>query len=293
MTVILNAGSGLGDKGAAQRRALEILKSGGGNPRVIELPEGGDAADLAQQALERGERLVAAGGGDGTVSAVAGVLARSEAVLGVLPFGTLNHFARDAGIPPDPEAAARVLLEGKVARVDVGQVNGRIFVNNSSLGLYAKIVRERVAEQRRGRGKWSAFAHASLSVLGRLPLLSVRLDADGRQISVVTPFVFIGNNEYEVQGFDLGARERLDNGCLWLYVAPHRAARCDLLRFAVRALAGRLRQERDFQPRRVRDVWVETRRSAALVALDGEIEPMRSPLHYRVLPGALRVMVPA
>ena len=148
----------------------------------------------ARRALADGAEAVVAGGGDGTINAVASVLAGSGVAFGVLPLGTLNHFAKDLGIPLALDEAVRNVAEGKPMQVDVGQVNERIFLNNSSLGLYPDIVRDREKQQRRlGRGKWPAAAWATIAALRRYPFLSVRLTIDGAQHARSTPFVFIGS----------------------------------------------------------------------------------------------------
>ncbi len=107
-------------------------------------------------------------------------------------------------------------------RVDVAEVNGRIFLNNSSLGIYPRMVRERDEEQRRGRNKWLAFLDASISVLENYLPLHVRLRANGKNFSRTTPFVFIGNNKYEMEGLHIRGRRRLDAGELCLYVSNRR-----------------------------------------------------------------------
>src|SRR5437868_4290332 len=141
-----------------------------------------------------------------------------------------------------------------------------------------------------GDGTVGAVASA-LSVLRRYPFMSVRLNADGQEIARKTPFVLVGNNEYRMETLQIGARECLDAGCLSLYVA-HNTGRLGLLVFAVRALFGRLRQSKDFDALRAQEIWVETRRPKRLpVATDGEVNVMTTPLHYRILPGALRVIV--
>jgi diacylglycerol kinase family enzyme len=249
--------------------------------------------EFARRALSDGARAVVAGGGDGTISSVAAMLVGTGRPLGVLPLGTLNHFAKDLRIPLSLEEAARNVCEGREVAVDVGEVNGRIFVNNSSLGLYPRIVHRREKlQEREGSGKWAAFVRASLAVLRRYPFLYVRLDADGQRIVRKTPFVFVGNNEYQMESLEMGGRACLDAGCLSLYVA-HRTGRLGLLRLALSALFGRLRQAHDFDALNAQEIWVETRRPKRLpVATDGEVNVMTTPLHYRVRPGALKVIVP-
>jgi diacylglycerol kinase family enzyme len=190
--------------------------------------------------------------------------------------------------------AARTIIAGHAVNIDVGEVNERIFVNNSSLGLYPSIVRQREKVQRLGHGKWPAFLWATLMVLRRYPFLNVRLFVDGADFATRTPFIFVGNNVYEMESFNIGRRARLDAGVLSLYVT-HRTSRLGLLKLALRALFKRLRQAEDFIALITTEVHVETRhrrRRPIRVATDGEVTLMTSPLHYRVRPGALRVLVP-
>jgi diacylglycerol kinase family enzyme len=246
----------------------------------------------ARKAVGDGVRIVVAGGGDGTINAVASAVAGSATALGVLPLGTLNHFAKDLGVPLERDEAVRNVAEGKQLRVDVGEVNGRIFLNNSSLGLYPDIVREREKQQRRlGRGKWPAAAWATIAALRRYPFLKVRLTAGAMQVARSTPFVFIGNNEYSMEGLSIGGRASLCDGKLSLYVAQ-RPGRLGLLRFAWRALFGRLAQERDFDIMLSDKFEIGTRHRHLRVATDGEVNIMATPLHYRIRPGALTVLVP-
>lgn len=291
--VIINATAGTSQASDAERAVSDAFASCDVDAHVTVAHDGAEIIRLAHHALSNGARAVVAGGGDGTVSAVASQLVGTRLALGVLPLGTLNHFAKDLGVPLDMKEAARNVCEGREVSVDVAEVNGQVFINNSGLGLYPRIVRRREKLQARaGSGKWLAFFQAALSVLRRYPFLHVRLSVDGQDIIRKTPFVMVGNNEYLMESFQMGARARLDAGCLSLYVA-HRTGRMGLLWLAVRALFGRVRQAKDFDALSAQEIWVETRRPKRLpVATDGEVNVMTTPLHYRVLPGALRVIVP-
>jgi diacylglycerol kinase family enzyme len=292
--VIINAAAGGGSEDDERARAVgEAFAACGVGANVQVARNGEDVERFVQRALSNGARAVVAGGGDGTVGAVAGALAGTGKPLGVLPLGTLNHFAKDLRIPLTLAEAARSVCEGQTVSVDVGEVNGRVFVNNSSLGLYPRIVRRRERlQEREGSGKWSAFLRASLAVLRRYPFMNVRLEADGTEIARATPFVFVGNNEYQVENLQLGARSCLDAGRLSLYVA-HRTGRLGLLRLALSALLGRLREAHDFDALCAREIWVETRRPKRIpVATDGEVTVLTTPLRYRIRPGALKVIVP-
>ncbi|MCA1566247.1 MAG: diacylglycerol kinase family lipid kinase [Acidobacteria bacterium] len=292
--IILNASAGSGDQEAARETLTEIFKTEGHWDAHVSLARSGaEIVELARQAAsDDGVQIVVAGGGDGTVNAVASELVGTDKTLGVLPLGTLNHFAKDLSIPLDLEGAARNIVEGETVRVDVGEVNGRIFINNSSLGLYPSIVRHREKQQERlGRGKWFAVLWATVEVFRRYPLFRVRLSADGQEFRRRTPFVFIGNNEYQMDTFNLGARSCLDAGHLSLHLTRD-IGRWGLVRLAVSAIFGRLRESKDFDALCTKEVWIETRRTRLRVATDGEVTVMRSPLHYAVRPGALRVIAP-
>lgn len=290
--VILNGGAGAGHDDATADGLREQFRQAGIEAQVVLAADGGAMASAARNALAASADMVVAAGGDGTINAVASVVAGSGVPFGVLPLGTLNHFAKDIGMPLELEAAVRTIAAGRIRRVDVGQVNDRVFLNNSSLGLYPDIVHDRDTQRRRlGRGKWLAALWASLAALARFPFLSVRLSVDGERLARRTPFVFIGNNEYTMSGLAIGERSRLDAGVLSLYVAQ-RPGRLGLLRFAARALLGRLGEARDFDVLSATEMEIETRHPQVRVATDGEVTLMQTPLRYRAWPGALTVIVP-
>lgn len=290
--VIVNASAGADDKKNIADHLSGLFSDRGVNARVTLAPTGADIIQAAHRAASEKPRAIVAGGGDGTMNAVASVLVGTEISLGVLPLGTLNHFAKDLHIPLDMAEAVATIIAGHAAQVDVGEVNGRIFLNNSSLGLYPSIVHHREKQQEQlGRGKWPAFVWATLGVLRRYPFLSVRLSVNGEQLLRRTPFVFIGNNEYEMDSFSIGSRGCINAGQLSLYM-PHHTGRLGLLRLALRAFVHRLRAAKDFDALCMKDAIIETRRKRMHVATDGEVTLMDTPLHYRVRPGALRVIVP-
>ncbi|MGB9110587.1 MAG: diacylglycerol kinase family protein, partial [Telluria sp.] len=269
------------------------LRAAGLDAELVLAKDGEEMIATARRAVKEGARMVAAGGGDGTINAVASVMVGSGVHFGVLPLGTLNHFAKDLGIPLDLDEAVRNLANGVPRQVDVGEVNDRIFLNNSSLGLYPDIVRDREKQQRRlGRGKWPAAMWATLAALRRYPFLSMRLTVNGKTLARRTPFVFIGNNRYTMEGLSIGERDHLDDGLLSLYVAQH-PTRLGLLRFAVDALRGKLGSERDFDVMEADGFEIDTHHARLHVATDGEVTQMATPLRYRVRPGALTVVVPA
>lgn len=289
ITVVLNTFAHGADRDKTERRIKELFRARGAEVRILRTGRAGRVPSLRNP---RGSGTIVAAGGDGTVAAVAAELVGTSRRLGVLPLGTFNHFAKDAGIPLNLEDAVDVVLTGRARLIDVGKVNGRIFLNNSSIGLYPEIVRAR--ERRReklGLGKLPAFALATLGILRRPPLLDIELRVKGKAIARRTPGVFVGNNVYRMEGLRLGSRQRLDAGRLSIYMVH--ATGTDLLKVTARALLGRLRYDPAFEAVLVRRAsLVAPRRRRLPVATDGEIAWLETPLRYRILPLALRLVVP-
>jgi diacylglycerol kinase family enzyme len=285
--VVVNAGSGTLRTEEERLHLRKLLDEAGLQPEIVEVTEGNSIAAMVDR---DSSEVVVAAGGDGTMNAVAARLIGSERTLGVIPGCTLNHFAKDLGIPQDFEGAVAVLRAGVTRRVDVAELNGRPFLNNSRVGLYPQIVREREKIPRHGFRKWTAFAAAVARVLMRWPMVRVRLEVEGRAWNRRTPFVFVGNNRYVLEGLRMGSRERLDGGELCLCVARG-MSRFNLARMAVRGLMGGLRTSGDLEVVCAREAWVRTRREIE-VAIDGEVMRVEAPLHYAVRPAALRVIAP-
>lgn len=250
------------------------------------------AAAFAEAATAEGIDAVVAGGGDGTVSAAAGALAGTRRPLGVLPLGTLNHLARDAGIPLDLDRAAATIAAGHVRAIDAAEVNGRLFVNNSAVGLYPRLVRDREAQQEElGRGKRLAMLAASLRALRHFGRHRLTIRIGGRAAPVKTPLLFVGNNSYETGLIRLGRRAALDEGGLCLF-APLVRSRLHFLGLGLRSVIG-LSKQRDFIGLfGIGELVVESPRPLLSVALDGEVARMETPLRYRIRPAALKLIVP-
>lgn len=290
LTCILNCKAGSNEAADAQGVIERIAAERGRSARVVVCSGSDDIGALAREARET-SGVVAAGGGDGTVSAVAAALVDSGVPLGVLPMGTLNHFAKDLAIPLGLQDAVQTLFTGREVRVDVGEVNGRVFLNNSSVGLYPRIVREREKMQEQGHSKWVAFLKAAVLVLRRGVTLHVSMEDDHGGLSTLhTPFLFVGNNAYEIAGVEIGKRARLNGGSLWLCTVPY-ATRAKLFGLTLGALLGRV-SPTSVVTGHMTETLIRTRRPHVQVATDGEVTLMRTPLHYRIRPRALAVIVP-
>ena len=275
---------------AERGMAAEIALVGGGEiGREAERA----AADAAAGAHDRRRfDAVVVGGGDGTVGTVAGALAGTGMPLGVLPLGTLNHFARDLGIAALDDAVDAI-ASGATRQVDIAEVNGRVFVNNSSVGVYPYMVVDRERRQEHfGRSKWAAMSLAFLRMLRRFPRRRLSICVEGAVHPCVSPCVFVGNNAYETDLFDFGKRAALDGGELCLYLAKATSP-AGLVSLAFRAAFGGLDQAHDFETIKARTLEIRSRASRLPVSRDGEVEFLAPPLRYRIRPKALAVFAPA
>lgn len=283
------AAKAAGDKLEGQVAAAFEKAGGAAEVRML-------AADEMDEAIERAakkETRFVIAGGDGTVAAAAQVLTGSKTELAILPLGTLNHFAKDLGIPLKLEEAAELALHGNAEAIDVGEVNGRRFINNASVGLYPFMVRDRDdIRERRGWPKWLATVPASWDALSRLRHHRLKIDlGDGKQ-PVVTPLLFVGNNRYSLDAGTVGARESLTEGKLAVY-AISRSSRAALLWFGMRALVGLADRTRDFAAVGESAAFtVESSEGAIEIALDGEVQHIKLPAKFAVQPGGLHVVVP-
>jgi len=247
---------------------------------------------LIRQAMEEAPSVLVAGGGDGTINAVAAAIVGTAIVLGVLPLGTLNHFAKDVGIPPELPAAVALLRTGVVTRADVGVINERIFLNKAGLGPYPEIVRLREREQRHGIAKWPAALVATLLVLYRCRQLGLRLHLAGTTLRRRTSALFVGNNTYSNDDSMEPHRTTLSAGTLSV-VIPRARRPLALLAHTLRALVGSVRESRGFETLNVKQFTIESTQQALHVSIDGEVTSLTTPLHCCVRPGALHVLVPA
>jgi diacylglycerol kinase family enzyme len=272
--------------GPSLEAAVEEAFARAGRRIVLELVDGAGIADAA--ARHAGEPMIAVGGGDGTIGAAAGILAGTPTALAILPLGTRNHLARQLGVPLDLPEAARLCVTGQRRRIDVGRAGERVFVNNASFGIYTRFVRQR---ERLGGPRWLGTLPAAWHVLRHMRAQHFPLRLNARTAHVVTPLLFVGKNHYSIEPGHLGERDGLQDGRLSLFaVAAQSPGR--LLGFALRALVGLARPERDFEEcAHAREIVIE---GEGMIegAFDGELAWLPLPLALRSLPGALGVVTP-
>jgi diacylglycerol kinase family enzyme len=226
-----------------------------------ELREGEDPGDVARSS---NADALGIAGGDGSLAAVAEVALERDLPFVCVPFGTRNHFARDLGLDRDDPIGALRAFTGAERRIDVGRADDRLFLNNVSLGVYARLVHRRERHRRRREALARVRAWASL-VTHRHPL-GITIDGD----PVESRLVLVANNAYAIDLPSLGQRDRLDEGKLHLYTPDADPTDRVGERFVVEAAAGRLE-----------------------AAIDGEPDILQTPVEFRVEPRALRMLVPA
>lgn len=290
--VLLNKGGGAVAADAEIADKVETALREAGVDAEVELVESGDCEVRCKAIAERGDALVIVGGGDGTISAAASALVGTSTRLGILPLGTLNHFARDLGIPFELEDAAKLIATGVERRVDVAEMNGHIFINNSAIGLYPLMVVDRDVQRRRlGRSKRLAMLVASLRTLARFNHQRLTLTVNDEQARVDTPLLFVGNNDYRLDIGAPGQRENLDDGQLCVLVMRKKTRR-GLIAASIRALLDRARRDDMVRIDGVERLRVGSHRSQLAVSLDGEVVRSAPPLDYRIRKGALTVIAP-
>ena len=251
-------------------------------------------ADRIGAALAGEAEVIVAAGGDGTVTALAEAMVDTKKTLAVLPLGTANLLARDLGVPLDLAQAIAAMPAMVETRIDVGEVNGRIFLHNVTVGTVPGIAAGR--EQIRGRNDPAAligFARYFFRRLARARRIALEIapeEGDNRVGRVQA--VVVANNTYD-QGFaKIFTRKRLDRGTLGLYTLKHLTG-FDAIRLSARMVIGRWRDDEALSIEHVSAVTIRSKRPTVMAMVDGEIESLSVPLKFRIRPLALSVLAPA
>lgn len=299
MAVVINAsagalvaaGSAAADPHGAAFAMIESELRAAGLEVVIGAVDGPLPARM-KHALSLGPDALVVGGGDGTIACAAQVLAGTDVPLGILPLGTMNLMAKDLGLPLTIREAAAVLARGHTRRIDVGEVNGHVFLCNSILGAASRLGRQR--EKRRGGmsiAEYWRLVVAGVRSLGRYPALSVSIDTGNGERHRRTRALAVVNNDYDEGIGQVLTRSHLDRGFLAVYVARSLSV-WRLIRIAAGMVLGNWRHTPGLEHALTDYCVVDSRRSSLRVMNDGEGFLLAPPLHYVVRPRALRVIVP-
>lgn len=291
MIVIVNCGAGR-HREETQAQIKRFFHSRGIAARLLVARDGGEIPRLAEEAVRSDAEVIIAAGGDGTIDGIAAALAGTTKILGVLPLGTFNLFAKRLNIPLDFEAALQVAVSGRVAEINVGEVNGRVFLSRSSVGLYPLALQQREKMYRRfGRSRLIALLSGAVAILRWGKVMTIWLRTETGEHLLRSRFVFVCNNPDELHYFNLAGLECIDANKFAVYV-PNPLSPAGILRLGFRMLARQAQESRDFARFCARDLLLEIEPSRVPISLDGEVRIMQSPLHYRLRLGALRTRVP-
>jgi len=228
---------------------------------------------------------VIVGGGDGSVSAAVAAFSGGEKLLGVLPFGTMNLFARDLGMPSGVHEAVAALATVVPRRIDLAEVNGRPFHTLSGLGFFSQMARAREEVRGHPLGRFVGFVLAWLRAMFRTAPFTIDIVVDGRSEQVNALAVLVTNNRF---GADW-RRARLDEGTLEMHIVEDQGT-LTKLKAGAALLTGAWRTEQEIRSIVATDLVITTRRRHASASTDGELGRERVPLRYRILPGALTVL---
>ena len=248
---------------------------------------------VVRQTVDEGYDTIVAAGGDGTIAGVTSGLIGTGVTLGVLPMGTFNFVARGLGIPEDPAEALDIALAGTARPINLGDVNGRIFLNNASLGAYATVldVREGVYKQW-GRSRLAAYWSVVKAMLTLYRPLHLEVTVDGKSMRLRSPMAFVASSAYQLEQYRFDGADAVRDGKLALILAPDES-RLRLLWRAVKIMMGAIHRGDDYIMHIGEDITIKTRRDNRLVARDGENERMAGPYRFTVRRDAIAVRSPA
>ena len=290
--IIINTRSGTPGKDDLAAQVVERLSALGGEPRLYLARSAADLTRMVAAAAAGDADVVVAGGGDGTIATVAAALLDTPKTMGVLPLGTFNFFAQRVGVPLDTTAAIDVLATGTPSPMTVGEVNGRVFLNNSSIGLYPAVLQRReTTYEHVGRSRVAAYLSVALVLVRSPRFLHLQLSADGAPLVRRTPLLFVAANRYQLDTFGMPGAHCVDEGRLAAYVTRPLGS-LEMWRLAMRGLVRGLDGVGELEVICAQELHVTLRGKRVRVALDGEIAKLRAPLRYRMRPDALRVLVP-
>jgi len=298
LLVVINPGSGGHDADETRETLGRVFGGAGRRHQFVSIARPADLAqaceDAAKQACRTGAVIVGVGG-DGTINTVAQAAWRQGCALGVLPQGTFNLFGREYGIAQDLETAARALLNAEPTPVQVGEVNGRLFLVNASLGMYPQLLQDREAFKKQfGRHRWVALLAGLVTLFQWRRQLTLEVELGGRKTMLKSPTLFVGNNRLQLErlGWEQRLAAQVGEGCLAGLIAKPIGS-WSMLWLMLRGAFGRLgdaEQVHDFVFRSLTVRVLGMRR--VKVAADGEVGVMTPPLRFAVAERPLRLMVP-
>ena len=289
--IIINTASGHDEK----EKALSLIREKLPLLDVITIDKNDNFLQKAKAAIEAAKAdgsVIIAAGGDGTINAVAGLCLQHDVPMGILPMGTFNFFARDLKIPVDLSEALDVLLTGKLGHVPVGMLNDQIFLVHAGIGLYSEIMRNREKDKQKfGRYRIVAFISSFRSLMMTKKIHSVTIETEADKIKRQTLNIFVGNNVLQLEKLGLVRVNEVQPDELAVILLKPMSG-MQRLRFTFLGLIRNMKWDRRIETFTTKNFMVETRQKNLQAAIDGELVPVSSPLHFKSVPSGLRVMLP-
>ena len=298
--VVLNVGSGKCDSDETESTVRGVLAEAGQAHEFLAVHNAEELPQVAQRAVEQAKQrngVVVAAGGDGTISAIAQAVLGSGRPFGVLPQGTFNYFGRTHGIPEETAESTRALLDATVHPVQVGMVNGKIFLVNASLGLYPKLLEQREKHKRRlGRSRLVAWWSAMVTLFSEHRSLIIEIDHEQGTETIRTPMLFVGNNALQLEQIGIPEASVVEEGLLTA-ITTKAVGTAAMFALLIRGAFGKLGEARSVESFAFRHMTVRQRHAYGArrmkVAMDGEIFWMRTPIEFRIAPHPLLLLKPA
>jgi diacylglycerol kinase family enzyme len=297
--IVFNIGSGHGDPEAAKKTIADAMQAAGREYQLLEVEDPKQLPDIAKRAVQLAverDGVAVAAGGDGTINTVAAAVLESERPFGVLPQGTFNYFGRANGLSQNIAESVQTLLQGRIQPTQAGLINGRVFLVNASIGLYPRILEDReVFKKRYGRHRVVAMGSAASTVLRRHRHWLLQLeDERGREATLQTPTLFVGNNALQLEQVGLPQAPDVEAGFL-AAVAMKPIGRWGLFQLAFHGALGRLARAHDVINFAFRELTVTPLRHhqrPMKIATDGEVTYLMPPIKLSVAPQSLQLLVP-
>lgn len=260
--------------------------------RTVEIHPEIDVRVTVREALAAGLRTFVVAGGDGSVHHVAQALVNTEGILGVVPVGSVNHLARDLGVPIDDwRAALEIAVRGEIRQIDVGRVNGRYFLNSVMVGLYTTVseYRERFRSM---HSRWRAYIKAARLALRHFPHVNLVVEMEGRVETMRTQMFVVAVNSYDLsQTGIVSPKTTFNDGRLSIYSLSF-MSRLQFARAAAKYFRGKIGEVDGFRSVRVAQLRVDTGKRRLRISVDGELVEMQTPLQIAAVPSSLLVRAP-
>ncbi|MFW6235913.1 MAG: diacylglycerol/lipid kinase family protein [Desulfovibrionales bacterium] len=293
--VIINAAAGPSSREdtAGMVQDLETIFREHGIDATVRTVEPDRLEATMAQTMETDPPALLIGGGDGTVSTAARILAGTGVPLGILPMGTFNYFARYLGIPLDLKAAAQAIAESHVRDIDLVTVNDRTFISHASIGIYPQYVLQKMLMEKKSHmKKIPAIAVGFCKAFFRFPVLTMNVNDDGEKTVYTTPFLLIGNSEGALDPFMINDDlEEFQDKRFVLYVSRD-STRTSLLKTVLMTLFKKVDIHKAFVVRKMERCTIEIPKKQILVTIDGEVTRLEPPLDFSIVPKALTMFVP-